>query len=138
MKEGAMCLREIPVARDTLQLAPGLAAGMTVGADIAASKPAVIGTIRIGTKVSLGVDGAPAASGEDDYRGWRARRFGAGMGLLLTGLAQRFVDEARKGCGFCGTFASAFVGFGRRFRRTGWVVGQADMDEEADQHESDQ
>jgi hypothetical protein len=85
-----------------------------------------------------GVDDASASPGEDYYRRWRARRFAAGIGLLLTGLAQRFVDESRKGCGFDGTFASALVGFGGCFGRTGWVVGQADMDEEADQHESDQ
>ena len=44
------------MARDTLQLPPGLAAGMTIGADVAASEPAVIGAIGLGTEVRLGVD----------------------------------------------------------------------------------
>ena len=73
MKDGAVCFVEIPVARHALQLAPGLATGMPIGTDVATAKPAVIGTIRIGTKVSLGVDGAPAASGEGDHRGGATR-----------------------------------------------------------------
>ena len=43
MKDRAMGFIEIAVARDALQLAPGLAAGMPIGADVATSEPAVIG-----------------------------------------------------------------------------------------------
>ena len=95
MKDRAVGLREIAVARDTLQLAPGLAAGMPIGADVAASEPAVIGAIVIRTEVRQGVDGAPASSGEGEQRRWRAGRLGARIGSLLTGFAERFVDAAR-------------------------------------------
>jgi hypothetical protein len=93
MQEGPVCFGEIPVASHALQLAPGLAAGMTIGTDVATAKPAVIGAIRIGTKVSLGVDGTPAASGEGDHRGRRPWCRGAFINPLLTGFAQRFMDQ---------------------------------------------
>ena len=94
MKDRAVRLREVAVAGDTLQLAPGLAAGMPIGADVAAAEPAMVGTIRLGTEVRVGVDSAPAASGEGDEGRWRARRLGAYIGSLLTGLTQRFVDQS--------------------------------------------
>ena len=59
MAKRASGLREIALARDALELTPGLAAGMTVGADIAAAEPAVIRAIVIGTKMPRGIDGAP-------------------------------------------------------------------------------
>ena len=40
MKERAMRLIKIALARDTLQLPPGLAAGMPIRADVAAAEPA--------------------------------------------------------------------------------------------------
>jgi hypothetical protein len=110
---------------------------MAIGAEIAAAEPAIVDAIWIGTEVRLGVDGAPASSGAGDEGRWRAWCLGVFVGSLLTGLAERFVDEARKGLGFCGTFTSAFVGFGGRFWCTGRAVGPPDIDEEADQHESD-
>ena len=64
MKDRAVRLRKIALAGDTLQLAPGLATGMTISADVAAAEPAVIGAIGLRTEVRLGVDGAPASSGE--------------------------------------------------------------------------
>jgi hypothetical protein len=118
------------VARDALKLSTGLAAGMPIGADVAASEPAVVGAIRIGTEVSLGVDSAPASSGEGNQGRGRARRRGAFVGSLLTGLAERFVEESAEGFGLFGAFTPALVGFKGRLRRTGWVVGQPDMDEE--------
>jgi hypothetical protein len=70
MKDRAVRLREIAVARDTLQLSPGPAAGMPIGADVAASEPAMVGTIRIGTEVRAGVDSPPASAGEADEGRW--------------------------------------------------------------------
>ena len=70
MKDRAVRLSKISLAGDTLQLAPGLTTGMTIGAEVAASEPAVVGAIGLRTEVRLGVDGAPASSGEgDDRRG---------------------------------------------------------------------
>ena len=136
MKDRAVRLREIALAGDTLQLAPGLTAGMTIGPDVATAEPAVIGAIWIGAEMRLGVDGAPTSAGEADEGRWGARRCGAGIGPLRTGLAQRFTDQPRKGLGFFGAFASALVGFAERVGHGEWLVGQPDMDEETDEDES--
>jgi hypothetical protein len=99
MKNRAMGFVKVSVARDTLQLPPGLTAGMAISAEIAAAEPALVGAIGIGTEVRSGVDGAPASSGAgDDWRG-RAGCLGVCLSALLTGLTQRFVDESRKGGG---------------------------------------
>jgi hypothetical protein len=136
MKDRAVSLREIARAGDTLQLAPGLAAGMTIGAQVAASEPAVVGTIRCRTEVRLGVDGAPASSGESDERRGLTGCLGACIGSLLTGLAQRFVNQPGKGPGFLRAFASAFIGCEGRLGLREWHVGQPDMDEEAEEDKS--
>jgi hypothetical protein len=60
------------------------------------------------------------------------------IGSLFTGLAQRFVEQSGKGLGFFGAFASALVEFEWWLGHGEWLVGQPDMDEEADYHESDQ
>src|SRR5262245_18971563 len=49
MENRAVRLREIALARDTLQLTPSLATEMSVGAHIATPEPAVIRAIVIGT-----------------------------------------------------------------------------------------
>src|SRR6266508_3745294 len=107
MKNGAVGLVEIPVTGNTLKLAPGLAAGMPMRADVAAPEPAIVGTIGIGTEVRSGGDSAPASSREGDEGRWRAGRLEAGIGPVLTGLAQRFVDEPGERLGFFGASASA-------------------------------
>jgi hypothetical protein len=73
----AFGLIKISLTRHTLKLPPGLAAGMTVGADIAKPEPAMIRAIGIGTKMPSRIDGALAAPGEDDRRRRRTRGFGA-------------------------------------------------------------
>ena len=70
MENGAICFIEITLARDALKLPPGLAAGMAIGADVTAPKPAAIGAIRGWTEMTRRIDGAPAATGEDDERRW--------------------------------------------------------------------
>src|SRR5262245_11507615 len=137
MENSAVRLREIALARDTLQLTPSLATGMAVGANIATPEPAVIRAIVIGTELPRGVDGAPASPREDDHRRWRARGFETSIEPLLTGLTQGFVDISGEGFGVFGPLAP---GFGRLERplecRTS--RGRApDMHEETDQHESD-
>jgi hypothetical protein len=63
MKDRAVRLRAIALARDTLQLAPGLAARISIGADVAPCEPAVTGAIRLWTELLLRVDSASASSG---------------------------------------------------------------------------
>ena len=109
MKEGAVRLIKISMTRDTLKLAPGLAAGMPIRTDVATSEPAVIGAIVIRTEVLRGVDGASASSGEGDHRRGRPGGLGASISPLLTGLAKRFVDQTGERLGFFGALASGFV-----------------------------
>ena len=138
MSDGAVRLREIALAGDTLQLAPELTAGMTIGAEVATAEPPMVGAIWIGAEVRLGVDNAPTAAGEADAGRWEARRRGARFGPLFTGLTERFMDESRKGFGGLGTLAS---GRGQLAGRLGYgpgSVGPPYVHHEVDQHESNQ
>ena len=49
MQDRAVRLRAIALARDTLQLAPGLAARISIGADVAPCEPAVIDLLYLST-----------------------------------------------------------------------------------------
>src|SRR5262245_32716654 len=133
-----MGCREIALAGDALQLAPGLAAGMTVRADVAAAKPAVIGTIMIRTEMPPGVDRASAPPGEEHHRRRRAGGRGRRIDSLLTRFAERFVDISRERFGFFGAFASGFTWLEGRPGRGSWMSRPPDMRHEAHQHESDQ
>jgi hypothetical protein len=138
MKDGAVRLREIALAGDTLQLAPGLTAGMTIGADVATAEPPMVSAIWIGAEVRLGVDNAPTSAGEADEGRWEARRRGARFGPLFTGLTERFMDASRKRFGVLGALAS---GRGQLAGRLGYgsgSVGPLHVHYEADQHESNQ
>src|SRR5439155_4241427 len=110
----------------------------SIGADIAAAQPAMIGTIRLWTEVRVGVDSPSATAGVTENRRWEARRLGLRIGCLFTGCAQRFVEESGEGCGLFDASASALMGSGGRCGRTRRVVRPHDVHEEADQHESDQ
>ena len=72
---------------------------MAIGAEIAPAHPAVIGTVRVGTKMVGGVDYATAPARHDDARGWSEGGLRAGNGSVLTGVAGWFCGETRKGCG---------------------------------------
>src|SRR5262245_33091878 len=102
MKNRAMDCGAILVTGDTRHLPPKLAAGMPIGADVAAAAPAVVGPIGVWTEVRVRLDSPSAPSGEADDRRWRARRLGVDIGSLCPGLAQRFVHQSRKGLGCCG------------------------------------
>jgi hypothetical protein len=51
MEERAMMRGEIAVAGGTVELTPGAAAGMTIGAQIAQPEPTAIATASMGAKV---------------------------------------------------------------------------------------
>jgi hypothetical protein len=85
MKHRAMRFIKISLARDALKLVPRLATGMSIGANIAAAEPTVIGAIRSRIEGRVRVDSALAASGKGEDRRWRAEDLGACIGALLTG-----------------------------------------------------
>lgn len=103
-----------------MQLAPDSPAGRAVGTEIAKAHPAPVGTARRRAKVCRSIDDAAAASGRDDV--WRRSRspwYGRRLWSLFTGIAVRFVDEARKRFGLSGTFARWAVGPGCRLASCG-------------------
>src|SRR5215831_10644408 len=96
MKNCAVMLRKIPVTAEAVQLPPGAAIRMAIGAQIAPPPPAAIVTIGVGTKVHRGVHG-PGASvrwrhGIGPWRG-RWRRLAS---LSLTQGTVRLVRQTRE------------------------------------------
>jgi hypothetical protein len=138
MKNGAIGFVKISLAREALKLSPGLAAGVTIGADIAAAEPALVGTSRFRTEVSLGVDGSLAASGEGENRWWRGGRLGRRIGALLTSFTQRFVEISREWLRLFGAFSAGLVGLKRPGRRGSGRTGPPEVDHQADQDEHNQ
>jgi hypothetical protein len=138
VKDRAMGCRERALAGDAWQLTPGLAAGMTVSADVAAAESAMGGTIRLGTAVGVRVDRPSATSGEGDHRWGRSRGLGASMSPLLTGLAERFVEEPSEGLRLFGALTPGLIGLQGPVRCGPGMVGPPEMDHEENQHESDQ
>lgn len=138
MKNGAMGVGEIPVTGDALQLASGLATGMPMGTDVAAPEPAVIGAIVSRTEVRECVDGAAAAPGEDHNRGRWAGNFRTRSEIVLTGLAERFVDISGEGLRLVEAFAPGWVRLKRRLRCRPETIGPPDVHDEADQHQRNQ
>ena len=110
MQDRAVGFVAVSVAGDTLQLPPGTATGMPMGAEGAASEPAMVGTMRGRTEVRLGVDRPLASAGEADEGRWEVRRLGARCDLLLTGCTERLMDESRKGFGGWGALTSERAG----------------------------
>src|SRR5262245_57986865 len=84
MENRAVMLREIPLACGALELTPGTAIGMTVGAQIAPPAPAAIPTARVGTEVLGGVHHAGTAVGWGHRLGWHRRRRSGMRSFALT------------------------------------------------------
>jgi hypothetical protein len=104
MQRGTMRLLEIAMARHTLELPPWLAPGMAMGADVAATSPAIIGAVLGGAELLLSIDRAVPAPREGEP-GWRGTgRLRTRLGGMLTGVAQRLVEESGKGFGLLGAF----------------------------------
>src|SRR5262245_55960053 len=105
MQRGAMGLLEVTFTAGAIQLAPGTAIGMAIGAEIAPAHPAPIGTVRVRAEVRRGVDLAAAPPRRHEAR-WRGcgclwGRFTA----VLTGVAGRLGGEAHKGLGLVAALA---------------------------------
>src|SRR5882724_6789403 len=106
MKHCAVGLLEITTATSAMQLSPGAAAGMAVGADIPLPYPASVSTVRMRAKVPRGVHLVPAATCRGDRRRWSQRELNHGrLGGLLTGGTGRLMSEASKRFRFIGALA---------------------------------
>jgi hypothetical protein len=80
----------------------------------------------------------PTSLGKGDHGRRSAWRLAAGIGFLLTGLAEWFVDQPRKGCGGCGVHTTGLVRLARHLGHHTRIVGPPNMEEKAEQHQSDQ
>jgi hypothetical protein len=96
VQERAEGLQKIATTDHTQQLPPGTPTGMAIGAEIAPTHPAPIGTIWVRAEVHRGIDVAAAPPCERDARGRSGRSLRVGIGGVLTGAAGRLGGEARK------------------------------------------
>src|SRR6516165_3255196 len=108
MKERAVMFGKVTLARGAVQLPPGAARGMAIGAYIAQPEPAAIVTTGVGTKVHGGIH-RPGASVRWGHRIRPSRRRGSRLtGLLVTQRTVRLVRQARKGFGLAGALGHWF------------------------------
>src|SRR5438128_12517442 len=112
MKDRAMGLEEVALTTAAMQLAPGGAAGMTIGAEITEPHPALIRTVRMRAEMLRGIHLArPSPRGHD--AGWRATgRLGCVRMSLLTGGTGGRAGEARKRLRVAGALARWHEGLG--------------------------
>ena len=97
MEDRPVRLLEIAVARHTLELSPRFAPGVTVRAEVAPARPAIIRALLIGTELLLRVDSAAASSGEHEQWRWGGGRRWTASGGASADVTQRLVEEASKG-----------------------------------------
>src|SRR5713101_6689530 len=112
MEQRAVCLQKVPVTGGAVQLAPGSAAGMPVGTEIAPAHPAPIGAVWIRAEMSRGVHLARASPAGDDRRrggGWQSSW---SLCRLLTGRTVRLPGETRKRLRVAGAFVRWRKGLG--------------------------
>ena len=127
-----MGLQKIPLARRAVQLAPGAAAGVTVGAQIAESKPAPIATAPMRAEVLRGLHGARPAVRRGHRLGWRRRWLGGLCGFSLTQGARRSLGQASKRFGFLGACTSGWLGWHARLVRGSSIVGPQPAEHQED------
>src|SRR5690349_9781744 len=106
MKDRAMMLGKVALARSTLELSPGATTGMAIGAEVAQPEPAAIAAARMGTEVLRGIDSAGASMGRGHGLGWRRRgRLGRHC-LVLTQGTMGLMRQPHKGLGSFGVLAA--------------------------------
>ena len=138
----AMGLQKVSLTRGTVQLAPGAAARMPVGAQIPQPEPAPIVTIAVRTKVPGGVNltGAPVRRCHGVGRYWRwwfgIRRVSCTQGTL------RLVGQALEGLGFVGAGSLGLEGLGLswhgRSRHRALGPGKVQDDKKPEECEQDE
>src|SRR6266436_106682 len=96
-----MGFEHIVTAGTTVELPPGSTAGMAIGAQVAQTRPAPVGTIGIGAEVAPRLDLTRASPCRDDAGWWETRgHLDRLRHALLTGGTQGLVGETRKGLGW--------------------------------------
>src|SRR5438128_11093105 len=95
MKDRAMGLEEVALTTAAMQLAPGGATGMTIGAEIAEPHPALIRTVRIRAEMLRGIHLARPSPRGHDAGGRATRQQGYVLVGLLTGGTRGRAGEAR-------------------------------------------
>ena len=105
MENRAVGLEKVSLARRAVELAPGAAAGMAIGAQIAQPELASVVPTGMRTKMPRGIDltGAPVRRGHGVGR-YRKRRLGMG-GIVLTPGTVGLVRQALKRFGLVSTGA---------------------------------
>src|SRR4249919_542755 len=112
MEERAMGLQKVALTRGTVELAPGAATGMTVGAQMPQPEPAPIVTIAVRTKVPGRIDLTGTPVGRCHGIGRHRRRRLGRRGVLFTQGAMGLVGEALERFGRVGARALGCEGLG--------------------------
>src|SRR5499426_521291 len=136
MKDRAVMFGKVSLTRGALELAPGAAIGMAIGAQIAPPQPAAIATAPMGAEVLRGLHGARPAVRRGHRLGWCWRRHVGMGGLMLTQGARRPLGQAGKRLGFLGARASRWLGWPNRLVRGSGVMGPQRAEQEEDTHQS--
>jgi hypothetical protein len=110
MKNRAMMLGKIAVARGAVKLTLGAATGMAIGPQVVQSQPAAIITSGVGTKVPGGVHRPGTAVRERHGIGPSRRRWRSLAGLVFTQHTVRLVRQALERCGLGRTLALGLEG----------------------------
>ena len=137
MKHRAMMFGEIALARGAVELPPGAATGMAIGAQVGQPRPTAIITIAVGTEMHRGVNGTGTAVGGRHGIGPYRRCWGTLSGRLLTQGTVGLVRQACERFRFTGASAFGLDGLGWCLERSiGWAwpeVGQHHAQPEQDQ-----
>src|SRR5215510_14530328 len=138
MKNRAMMLGKIAVARGAVKLTPGAATGMAIGPQVVQSQPAAIITSGVGTKVPGGVHRPGTAVCERHGIGPSRRRWRRRTGLSLTQGTVRLVRQPLERLGLSRTLALGLDGRGWHGRRGLASPGTAERQHDEEPDESQQ
>src|SRR5919108_4945386 len=97
-----MMLWKVALAGGTVELAPGAAIGMAVGAQVAGAQPAPIGTVGVRAKMHRGIHLTRAPVRRGQRLGAHRRRWRELGGLVFTEGTRGLLRQARKRCGLAG------------------------------------
>src|SRR6266568_1357043 len=129
---------EVAPTGGAVQLAPGTAAGMPIGAEIAEPHPALIRTIRMRAEMLRGVHLARPSPRGDHGGWWATGRLGCVRVGLLTGGTGGLAGEARKRLRGAGALARWRQRLGWPLIPSGTLVWPSIMQHDAEPEESEE